>query len=271
MEKFMRSLSTRYSMYYNKRHGRKGKLFEGPFKSKYIENASSLLILTLFIHKNSIKSYSSYKEYLGERETLWIKPDTILSFYNSQNNKNINKIGSYQKFVEQYKLTQKDNQKLERITLEDKIEHLSRSTPSLASSYPSEEDQATQGVYPSQVFSAVAVFIVLFSIGLNNVITTSATDSTTGTIALETPAPTVIGEKTEKPKPKLILVVTIEDKTDSVNIREQPTSGSEKIGKAKHNDVFEFASINSGWYGVKLDNDEVGYIHSKYIVTYENE
>jgi len=113
------------------------------------------------------------------------------------------------------------------------------------------------------------VFIVLFAIGLNNVITTSAKSEIAQNSVSETPTPSVAGEKTEAPIVKLI--VKIEDGADSVNIRKEPTTSSEKIGKAEHGDIFEYISINSGWYGIKFGDDEVAYIYSKYIETYKND
>jgi putative transposase len=269
IEKFMRSLSTRYSMYYNKKHSRKGKLFEGPYKSIHIDEISSLVILTRFFHKNSEDGHSSYKEYLYERETLWIKPDTVLSFLNSSKNKLFKDIGNYKDFVEKYNLTQKDKKELERIILEKESEHLLKSTPSLASSYPSEEKHQTQNSNLTHIMISAAVFFVLFAIGLNNVITTSANNEIAQSTLSETPMPSVAGEKTEEPTIKL--VIKIEDGADSVNIRKEPTTRSEKIGKAKLGDIFEFVSTNSGWYEVKLDGDTIGYIFSGYIEEIINE
>src|SRR3989344_6029163 len=45
-ERFIRSLCTRYSMYFNKKYKRMGALFEGPYKSVHIKVQLQLLHLT---------------------------------------------------------------------------------------------------------------------------------------------------------------------------------------------------------------------------------
>ena len=107
IEGFMRSLLTRYSVYFNKRYNRVGSLFQGPYKAVIIDNESYLLHLSRYIHlnpseytKNLLDTYSSYPEYLGKRNTVWVKPNTILSFFN-QSTKDFNRsVTTYQKFVE---------------------------------------------------------------------------------------------------------------------------------------------------------------------------
>ena len=96
IEKFMRSLATKYVQYFNKRHKRIGPLFQGPYKAVLIENDEQLLHLSRYIHLNPIKdiqnqkenplnvqrillnSYSSYADYLGQRKTEWLNIKEIL-------------------------------------------------------------------------------------------------------------------------------------------------------------------------------------------------
>lgn len=89
--KFMHKLCTSYSMYYNNKYQRTGKLFEGKFKSEYANNDRYLKYLFSYIHLNPLKlkdpdwkrktsmkwaraflsdyNFSSYLDYLGkERE-----------------------------------------------------------------------------------------------------------------------------------------------------------------------------------------------------------
>jgi putative transposase len=91
IESFMRSLITRYSMYFNKRNNRIGCLFQGTYKATLVENETYLLHLSRYIHLNSHNHlyakdtplhihYSSYGDYLGLRKTSWIKTDLILSY-----------------------------------------------------------------------------------------------------------------------------------------------------------------------------------------------
>lgn len=108
MEKFMRSLTTRYSMYFNKKYQRVGRLFQGSYKAVMIKDDSYLLHLSRYIHLNPLKyasdlkkAYSSYAEYLGIRKTSWIKPDVILTFFKSTTLPELEKVNKYDKFVEQ--------------------------------------------------------------------------------------------------------------------------------------------------------------------------
>ncbi|MFZ2038412.1 MAG: transposase [Minisyncoccia bacterium] len=55
ISKFMHKLGTAYSMYYNKKYKRTGGLFEGKFKSQYIETDRHLKYLFSYIHLNPIK------------------------------------------------------------------------------------------------------------------------------------------------------------------------------------------------------------------------
>ena len=91
---FMLKLSTSYAMYFNKKNVRSGSLFEGPFKSQYVDSDRYLKYLFAYIHLNPIKlidpkwkesgirnpdmafqylmsyKYSSLTEYLENREVV---------------------------------------------------------------------------------------------------------------------------------------------------------------------------------------------------------
>lgn len=107
IETFMRSLSTRYVMYFNKKHNRIGPLFQGIYKAVLIKNEEYLLHLSRYIHLNPLeyvkdltKAYSSYADYLGLRKTKWVKPDIILSYFTQSKLPELKKVNSYKKFVE---------------------------------------------------------------------------------------------------------------------------------------------------------------------------
>lgn len=106
---FMRSLLTRYSMYFNKRYERVGPLFQGIYKAVLIDDDNYLLHLSRYIHLNPretsmdiLNAYSSYPEYLRGRHTGWIKPDLILSYFETGTAKEFKKFNSYKDFVEKY-------------------------------------------------------------------------------------------------------------------------------------------------------------------------
>ncbi len=87
--KFMQSLSTAYTVYFNLRHGRHGHVFDGRYKAKLVEGDEYLLALSRYVHLNPVqirelknqpiqerikhlRSYrwSSYLSYIGRRKRL---------------------------------------------------------------------------------------------------------------------------------------------------------------------------------------------------------
>lgn len=107
LEMFMRSLCTRYSMYFNKKYSRVGSLFQGPYKSVLVNEEPYLLHLSRYIHLNPKEiisdienAFSSYAEYLGIRKTLWIKSDIVISFFDKAKNDFLKGTNTYKKFIE---------------------------------------------------------------------------------------------------------------------------------------------------------------------------
>lgn len=115
IDKFMNSLCIRYVMYFNRKYKRVGPLFQDVYKAVLVESESQLLYVSSYIHRNSSKNFaktklatkvdvfraylsqpSSYPEYLGQRQTPWIHPEEILSFFSKTNPKL-----SYQSFVQE--------------------------------------------------------------------------------------------------------------------------------------------------------------------------
>ncbi len=104
---FMRRVLTAYSMYFNDRYERVGSLFQGRFQAKDISNDEYLLHLTRYIHRNPVEAkivkiqnlekfkWSSYQNYLGLKEVVWVKSKAILDYFSSiESNKD------YRSFVE---------------------------------------------------------------------------------------------------------------------------------------------------------------------------
>ncbi len=110
IKEFMHSITTRYSIYFNKKNDRVGSLFQGIYKAVLIEKEAYLLHLSRYIHRNPIKfteaissTYSSYADYLKLRNTKWINTDLLLSFFKTNHNELISipkNINSYKNFVE---------------------------------------------------------------------------------------------------------------------------------------------------------------------------
>jgi putative transposase len=104
IQKFMQSFTTRYTMYFNKKYKRVGSLFQAVYKAILITNDEQLIYLTKYIHKQALASQgetlqdqpSSYPEYLGLRNTKWIKSSEIINFFSKNKPES-----SYKSFVEE--------------------------------------------------------------------------------------------------------------------------------------------------------------------------
>lgn len=79
----MRSIMTGYVMYFNKRHGTSGSLFQGTYKAARVNNQAYWQHLSRYIHLNAedvgadyrYYDYSSYRFYAKTAEADWVKPE----------------------------------------------------------------------------------------------------------------------------------------------------------------------------------------------------
>lgn len=125
MEAFMRSVATRYSMYFNKAHDRAGTLFQGIYKAVLVENENYLLHLSRYIHLNPketsddlVSAYSSYANYLKLKNTDWLNPRPVLDFFDQPVNPEFKKYNDYKKFVEDYDANDQGKNMLGDLALE---------------------------------------------------------------------------------------------------------------------------------------------------------
>lgn len=110
MKKFTQALFTRYSMYFNKKYNRIGSLFQSAYKAVNVIDKDHLLYVSKYIHRNPIvsktdlnlKIYSSYSDYLGTTNTIWLNKKIILQEFKKNSYIKFNKISSYQDFVEKW-------------------------------------------------------------------------------------------------------------------------------------------------------------------------
>lgn len=117
IDQFMNSLGTRYTMFFNPKYKRIGRLYQDIYKAVNIENDEYLLHLSRYIHKQALlvqgdplnSQPSSYADYLGLKQTPWIKPEEILRFF-SKTNPNL----TYAAFVNQ----DEDYEMIDKIMIE---------------------------------------------------------------------------------------------------------------------------------------------------------
>ena len=105
IEKFMQKLGTGYAMYFNKKHDRKGVLFEGSFKAIHIDSDSYLKEISRYIHLNPLKliepkfreegvrdldrakeflrnyKWSSFQDYIGKKNFPYLLNNKFHSDY----------------------------------------------------------------------------------------------------------------------------------------------------------------------------------------------
>lgn len=122
IDKFMQSLCTRYTMYFNRKYRRVGSLFQAVYKAVLVETEEQFIYLSKYIHKQSLalqgltlqgweeKQPCSFPEYLRVRKTSWVEPQEVLSYF-SKTNPSL----SYQSFV----LEKDDYSVIQNIILED--------------------------------------------------------------------------------------------------------------------------------------------------------
>lgn len=94
---FMRSLTTAYVMYFNKKYKRIGPLFQQRYRAVRIVDDSQLLHISRYIHLNPDNytdyEWSSYDYYLGKKHADWLDTERVLSLFD----------GDYAEFVLDYK------------------------------------------------------------------------------------------------------------------------------------------------------------------------
>ncbi|KKS80885.1 MAG: Transposase [Candidatus Woesebacteria bacterium GW2011_GWC1_43_10b] len=255
LEGFIRSLCTRYSMYFNKKYHRTGSLFVGPYKSAQIKDISHLPPLTHHIH-HGLNDFSSYPEYSGKRKTSWVNTNVVLSLKNKDNYENV-------KFPD-------------GITFEDNTQQLERSIlePGENKSFKevySEPVSKSRSKAPTFIATATLSFVLLFSLGIRNIKTSIAqtknsANSVTPPTSQVSGAEDEISEPEAEPEAKIMLVIKISDESESVNIRKEPSTKSDIVIKAKEGDAFEYVSKDGQWYKIKLDDNTFAFVSERYAI-----
>jgi putative transposase len=264
IESFIRSLCTRYSMYFNKKYKRSGALFSGPYKSIHVENTDKLKLLTQYLHHNAL--YSSYLEYTGSRDSAWVRPLQLsVENYNPANKSLISDLAFDDHDVMQ--------PQLERRNLESKP--LSVVHPEVLTSKKSYR-------IPEVVLASI-IFLIFFATSISNInankivktkIVSQPIVLGTSTAILSTPLPTItpaispLPIPTSTPTPDMELVINITDGSPIINIRKSASAYSEKVGEAKNNETYPYISAGQGWYQIKLQ-DGTGYVSANYVKVVE--
>lgn len=112
IDRFMQSIGTRYTMYFNTRYKRVGSLFQAVYKAVLIQNEEQFVYLSKYIHKQAFKiNYpSSYEDFINIRNTEWVKPKEVLNFFSGR----VPGL-SYQSFIQE----EIEYEKLQNVIFED--------------------------------------------------------------------------------------------------------------------------------------------------------
>jgi len=94
LSKMMQCLGTSYTSYFNRRHNRRGTLFEGRYRSYLLDRDNYLAEVTRHIHRIGVKAaafarlkrirnhaWSSYGIYLGERSSHLVETRPVLKLF----------------------------------------------------------------------------------------------------------------------------------------------------------------------------------------------
>lgn len=293
--RFLRSLGTRYSIYFNKKYTRKGSLFDGSYKAVNLSDLNKILYLTLYMHTLTAASHSSYPVYLRQESASWVNPDIVskqvINYKDFANNmaKQKDKVLEVIKDVVLEELSEKSHKEttLERIKVTpEKIESL-QAKPLKPHSQPKDFGFITM---------AFAGYVLLMLVGLNNVHTYTATAASPEVVAELVPMPVnspevvpmVAGVEDEvkalmysatdmvmpelpdieelvnptpiEELPQVQVAMVKLDLGAYANIRELPNLESNILEKALPGDVFVVISQEHGWVKVELPDESVGYV-----------
>ncbi|OGY10653.1 MAG: hypothetical protein A3A58_03650 [Candidatus Blackburnbacteria bacterium RIFCSPLOWO2_01_FULL_41_27] len=114
ISKLLSRLTISYVMYFNKKYERQGVLFQGEFKAVLVKDEPYLLHLSRYIHLNPSEltggapvnryPYSSYANYLGEKNSEWVRPQEILAYFDNTKRLGLINSLSYKNFVEEFEV-----------------------------------------------------------------------------------------------------------------------------------------------------------------------
>lgn len=113
VSKVMQCLGTSYASYFNRRHRRRGTVFEGRYKSYLVDGHDYLPEITRTIHRtpggSSLEKrrdylWSSYRIYLGREVSDLVEVQAVLHWFGGGVKQ---QRGRYQEFVERYNLTKR--------------------------------------------------------------------------------------------------------------------------------------------------------------------
>ncbi len=95
----------RYAQHFNRRHKKRGYVFQDRFKSILVEDGSYMRRLARYIHLNPLEAglatqpgdypWSSYNAYFGRAEYVWLETERILSYFGMSRTTSVTKFAEF--------------------------------------------------------------------------------------------------------------------------------------------------------------------------------
>jgi putative transposase len=105
LSKMMQAFQTSYTVYFNKRHGRTGHVFEQRYKARVVDKDNYLLQVSRYIHLNPVSAriverpqdfrWSSYASYLKGKALTGLKTESVLANFNGSRSRQLRQYRDY--------------------------------------------------------------------------------------------------------------------------------------------------------------------------------
>ena len=105
LSKMMQAFQTSYTLYFNKRHGRTGHVFEQRYKAMVVDKDNYLLQVSRYIHLNAVSAkiverpqdfrWSSYGSYLKGKGLVRLRTETVLGYFSGSRGRQIRQYRDY--------------------------------------------------------------------------------------------------------------------------------------------------------------------------------
>ena len=105
LSKMMQAFQTSYTVYFNKRHGRTGHVFEQRYKARVVDKDNYLIQVSRYIHLNPVSAriverpqdfrWSSYGSYLKGKGLTGLKTESVLAYFNGSRSRQLRQYRDY--------------------------------------------------------------------------------------------------------------------------------------------------------------------------------
>jgi REP element-mobilizing transposase RayT len=279
LQNFIRSLCTRYSIYYNKKYTRRGALFEGPYKSASITDGKQMVHFLSYLHSSHNKQNSTASTFSSISEANWMSK--FADFETAENSKPIT-LNEYKVLAENYSfderekellastVIERDHKKLERRVLDKDI--ASQIVTPQRFKKSSTPKNATKKRRIPEYVGLTIIFFVLFGVGYRNVSIKSleAQVPATEPIAVDNSNQSAVLAASNTPLPAdpnslIYSYIVVKPGSGTIVVYHEQDLESGAVTTAHEGDHFVAYPVNADWFEIHFSDDTIGYMQSKYI------